>query len=170
MLRKSGAKAFSACLTHLNKSEVGELTLGKNASEQLAEIEQLHKTVNRHSYSRPPIRFNELDVNQPRAAGVLIESERALVIVDRSLYRELAKQALARTVEQLCQQAERLTQQRKTKPRPAGGAGADDGPAARAAELKREHGRELWQLAVPAHGVNLDLGWALRIGLSTVDP
>ncbi|MGC9220915.1 MAG: hypothetical protein ACP5H2_06120 [Solirubrobacteraceae bacterium] len=73
---------------------MGELTLGKEASEQLAEIEQLHKTVDRRSYSRPPICFNELDVNQARAAGVLIESERAAVIVDRSLYRELAGRRL----------------------------------------------------------------------------
>ncbi len=170
VLSESGSKAFAAFLTHPNASEVAELKLGKKAAAQLAEIEELHKTVSRHSYGPPPIRFNELDVDQARAAGVLIESERAPVIVDRPLYRELAKQALARTVQELREQAQRLTQERKAKRQSAGAAGGDGGPVDRARELKREHGRELRQLAAQAHGVNLDLGWALRNGLATVDP
>jgi hypothetical protein len=38
------------------------------------------------------------------------------------------------------------------------------------AEVRREHGRQMRQFAAQAHGVNLDLGWALRNELATVDP
>jgi hypothetical protein len=42
------------------------------------------------------------EVGQARAAGVLIEFERGTpIICDRSLYRELVKQAITRTVEEL---------------------------------------------------------------------
>ncbi len=170
VLSERGSRAFAAFLTHLDGSEVAELKLGNKAAAQLAEIEELHRTVNRHSYGPPQVRFNELDVDQARAAGVLIESERAPVIVDRPLYRELAKQALARTVQELREQAQRFTQERKSKRQSGGVAAGDGGPAGRAAELRREHGRELRRLAAQAHGANLDLGWALRNGLSTVDP
>jgi hypothetical protein len=44
------------------------------------------------------VRFNEQDVDQARAAGVLIEFEHGRpIIVDRPLYRELIKQAIKRT-------------------------------------------------------------------------
>jgi hypothetical protein len=44
------------------------------------------------------VRFTEQDVDQARAAGVLIEFERGRpIIVDRPLYRELVKGAIKRT-------------------------------------------------------------------------
>jgi hypothetical protein len=166
VLSESGSKAFAAYLTQVRAREVEDLKLGKKAVAQLAEIEELHKKVNRYSYGPPPIRFNEQDVDQARAAGVLIESDRSPVIVDRPLYRELAKQALARTVEEFREQAARTAQERKTSKR----AGTGGAPVDRVAEVKREHGRSMRQFAEQAHGVNLDLGWALRNELSVVDP
>jgi hypothetical protein len=54
------------------------------------------------------------DLDQARAAGVLIELEHSTpIVVDRPLYRELAKRAIMRTVEELREQAERA------KPPPA---------------------------------------------------
>ena len=48
------------------------------------------------------MRFSDEEVDQARAAGVTIEFEHgAPLIVDRSLYRELVKQAIARTVSEL---------------------------------------------------------------------
>lgn len=164
VLSESGSKAFAAFLTQIGAREVDELKLGKKAAEQVAEIEELHKKVNRHAYGPPPVRFNETDVDQARAAGVLIESDRSPVIVDRLLYRELAKQAISRTLEDFRAQATRASTGRKTSKR-SGGGNADP-----VADLKREHGREMRQFAEQAHGVNLDLGWALRNQLSVVDP
>jgi ParB/RepB/Spo0J family partition protein len=165
-LSESGSKTFTAFLTHLDCREVEQLKLGKKATGQLAEIEQLHKQVNRHSYGPPPIRFSEQDVDQARAAGVLIESGSAPVIVDRGLYRELAKQTLTRTVDELRAQASTVSQKRKS----GGRADGDQRVADPVGEVRREHGHQVRQLAAQAHGVNLDLGWALRNELATVDP
>jgi hypothetical protein len=167
VLSESGSKAFAAYLNQLGAREIDELKLGKKAAAQLAEIEELHKKVNRYSYGPPPIRFNETDIDQARAAGVLIETDRSPVIFDRPLYRELAKQALTRTLDEFREQGARLAEERKTSKRSGSKAGE---PANPAAELKREHGRDMRQFAEQAHGVNLDLGWALRNGLSVVDP
>ena len=93
--------------------EIAELRLGKKVEEQFAEAEKLYKQVTPHSYGPPPIRFEEEDVDQARAAGVLIEFERGRpLIVDRSLYRELAKRAVKRTVEDLRVRAADVAAQR----------------------------------------------------------
>jgi hypothetical protein len=104
-------------------------------------------------------------VDQARAAGVLIEFERTRpVVVDRALYRQLAKAAIKRTVEEL---RERATQVAAEKKRTA----KTDAAAADPAELaRREHQRQLRELAEQAHGANLDLGAALMNGLAAVDP
>jgi hypothetical protein len=48
------------------------------------------------------VRFTDADVDQARAAGVLIEFERGRpIIVDRALYRELVKGAIKRPRPQL---------------------------------------------------------------------
>lgn len=167
-LAETDGKTFVGYLTHVNAGEVEQLRLGKRAATQLAEIEQLHKQINRYSYGPAPIRFNESDVDQARAAGVLIESAGAPVIVDRPLYRELAKQALKRTSEQLREQAAQVAEERNAQKHAAASdrAGTED-PCV---ELRREHGRQTREFARQAHGVNLDLGWALRNGLATVEP
>src|ERR1019366_582578 len=124
------------------------------------------KQVTPHSYGGPPIRFTEEDVDQARAAGVLIEFERgAAIIVDRPLYRELAKSAVKRTVEQLRARAAELAEQRKQDRKRTGGAPVDP-----VGEAHRERDRQLRELADQAHGVNLDLGDSLMNNLSTVDP
>jgi ParB/RepB/Spo0J family partition protein len=112
-LNETDSKTFAAYLTRVDAYEVDALKLGKKAVAQLAEFEQLHKQLNRYSYGPPPIRFGEGEVDQARAAGVLIESDGSPVIVDRPLYRELAKQALTRSVEELREQAARTAEQRK---------------------------------------------------------
>ena len=45
--------------------------------ELLAEAEKLHKQLDRYAYGPPTIRFAEQDVDEARAAGVLIELERS---------------------------------------------------------------------------------------------
>ena len=110
------------------------------------------------------MRFTESDVDQARAAGVLVEFENARpIIVDRSLYRELSKEAIKRTVEELRARVAEVAQERKA-------AKASGRPVDPEAEARRERGRELRAIAEQAHGANLDLGWGLMNGLATVDP
>jgi hypothetical protein len=164
-LRQADAKVFAAHLSQVDSREIAELRLGKKIEELYVEAETLHKQIDRYAYGPPPIRFSEADVDQARAAAVLIEFERsAPIIVDRALYRELVKVAVRCTVEQLRDKAAALAEQRK-QDRRSGRAPADPVAAAR-----RERDLQLRELADQAHSVNLDLGQSLLNGLSTVDP
>jgi len=166
-LRESDSKVFAAYLHQLPSGAVDELRLGKKATEQLAEAEKLHRQINQYAYGPPPIRFTEQDIDQARAAGVVIELDHSTpIIVDRPLYRELAKGAVKRTVEELREQAERAKTERKQAASRRNGSQPED-PAEGA---RREHGRRVRELAEQAHGANLDLGWALMNNLATVDP
>lgn len=165
-MREGGVKTFAAYLHSVGPNEIGELRLGKRAEEQLVEAERLHKQVTPYAYGPPPVRFTEEDVDRARAAGVLIEFERGRpIVVDCGLYRELAKDAVKRTVEDLRVRAAEAAEQ-TPRDRKNGRSGSDD-PAGDAA---RERDRRLRELADQAHGVNLDLGAGLLRGLSSVDP
>jgi hypothetical protein len=163
-LRCSDNKAFAAHLDQVRPYDIEQLRLGKKTDELLAEAEKLHKQISEYAYGPPTIRFAELEVDQARAAGVLIELERTTpIITDRSLYRELCKQAIRRTVEDLRVRATELAEQHKQ-------AKAAGRPVHPAAEARREHGRRMRQLAEQARGANLDLGRSLMNGLACVDP
>ena len=165
-LRETDSKAFAAYLHQLDPREVEELRLGKKAAEQLAEAEKLHRQVNQYAYGPPTIRFNEQDVDEARAAGVLIELDRCTpIIVDRPLYRELAKRAIKRAAQELQERAEHAKTQRNQTAKERTGQPADP-----VNEARREHGRCLRELAEHAHGANLDLGWSLMNNLAAVDP
>jgi hypothetical protein len=98
------------------------------------------------------VRFSEEDVDQARAAGVLIEFERGRpIIVDRSLYRELVKTAIKRTHRELEAKAAAVTKEKRT-------ARATKAPADPVTVAKRERDTQLRELADQAHGANLDLG------------
>ena len=110
------------------------------------------------------MRFSDDDVDQARAAGVLIEFERGRpIIVDRPLYRELVKTAIKRTHDEL--QAKAATAAEEKKATRAGTAAADPITLA-----KRERDVQLRELTDQAHGANTDLGHALIHNLATVDP
>lgn len=163
-LRSSSSKVFAAHLAQLDGYEIAELRLGKKTEALLDEAVTLHKQLDRYAYGAPSIRFTESDVDQARAAGVLVEFENARpVIVDRPLYRELSKEAIKRTVEELRGRVAEVAEQRKA----AKGSGRPVDPQA---EAKRERGRQLRAIAEQAHGANLDLGWGLMNGLAAVDP
>ena len=75
---------------------------GQEGRAALREAEKLHRQLDRYAYGPPPIRFTDADVDQARAAGVLIEFEHGTpIIVDRALYRELVKAAIKRTHDDL---------------------------------------------------------------------
>ncbi len=93
-LRNGSSKVFPAHLTQLDGYEIADLRLGKKTEALLDEAATLHKQLDRYAYVAPSIRFIDRDVDQVRAAGVLVEFENARpIIVDRSLYRQLSRQA-----------------------------------------------------------------------------
>jgi ParB/RepB/Spo0J family partition protein len=163
-LRSGSSKVFAAHLTQLDSYEIAYLRLGKKTEALLEEAATLHKQIDRYAYGAPSVRFTESDVDQARAAGVLVEFENAQpIIVDRSLYRELSKQAIKRTVEDLRARVAEVAQERKA----ARASGRPDDPEA---EAKRERGRQVRAIAEQAHGANLDLGRGVMNGLAVVDP
>jgi hypothetical protein len=97
----------------------------------------------------------------------VIEFERrAPIIVDRSLYRELCKQAITRSVSELEDRVAEREQERKSARQNHNAGRAEDPQAA----SEREAQRQLRELGRQAHGINLDLGAGLLTGLSSVDP
>ena len=165
-LQGRSSKVFAEQLTQVDSYELAELKLGKRTEELVTEAIGLHKQLDRYSYGSPPFRFTEDDVDQARAAGVLIEFEHsAPIIVDRKLYRELAKAAIARTTEELRDQVAAAAAAKKQARQRASGKPEDP-----VAEARQTESRRLRELAEQAHGVNLDLGTGLLRGLSAVDP
>src|SRR5688500_13866968 len=130
-----------------------------------AEAKTLHGQLDRYAYGPPPVRIGYAEIDQARAGGVLLELDRTQVILDRGVYRELVKAAVARTVEELRARAqERASEQRErtsavTKRERTPREDADAEHRAQAREFTRR-----------AHAVNLDLGAALLDRLATVDP
>jgi ParB/RepB/Spo0J family partition protein len=161
--RVSAPGLFSVRLDAVSPEEIEQLRLGKKAQAQVAEAEKVHKAVNRHAYGPPTFRFTDLEVDQARAAGVLIELEdSAPIIVDRPLYRELVKQVIARTLQDLQSiqkdaAAARKHASRGEKPTPE-------------KQAEAENRGRLRTIKAQAHGVNLDLGAKLLKDLASVDP
>jgi hypothetical protein len=154
-MRAGQVKTFGAHLNQAGSPELDALRLGKKAAEQLADAERLHRQVDRYAYGPPAIRFNEADVDQARAAGVLIEFEHGTpVICDRGLFRELAKGAIARTVDDLRERAAHAATATKAVRKA-------NGPADPLADARRERDSRLRAAADSAHAANLDLGVAL---------
>ena len=163
-LRANPTAVFAAHLSALRASEIDELRLGKKADEALAMADELHRKVDRYAYGPPPIRFADAEVDQARAAGVLIEfDEGTPIITDRSLFRELTKQAIQRTVQDLKASADSHAAERTS----GAGAGRARTPEER---LLSEHRATVRALTARAHGTNLDLGSELLQKLASVDP
>ena len=158
------SKVFAAYLHNAGAHEIAELRLGKKTEQLYAQAEKLHKQLDRYAYGPPQVRFTDTDVDQARAAGVLIEFERGRpIMVDRALYRELVKGAIKRTHDDLETKAAAAAQEKKT-------ARASKQPADPVTVARRDRDAQLRELADQAHGVNLDLGHALVHKLATVDP
>lgn len=157
-------KVFAAYLSTVNANVIAELRLGKKTDQLYAEAEKLHKQLDRHAYGPPTIRFEDDDVDQARAAGVLIEFENGRpIIVDRAVYRELVKAAIKRTHGTLEQKvADRAAEPSSSK--------TTNKPVDPAAIAKRDRDAQMRELADQAHGVNTDLGTALINTLASVDP
>ena len=101
-LRAGNSKVFAEHMGgRIDGNEIAALKLGKKAEAAYERAGELTRALDRYAYY-VDVRFDESDVDQARAAGVVIEFERsAPIIVDRSLYRELVKAAITRTVAEL---------------------------------------------------------------------
>ena len=167
-LREGKSKVFAAHLGgRVNSHEIAELRLGNKAEAAYERAGELTRALDRYAY-HVDIRFDDSDVDQARAAGVVIEFERsAPIIVDRSLYRELVKAAITRTVAELETKVAARQEERKASRKSQSNGGASADPAA---EGEREHRSRMRELSDQAHGANLDVGAGLLTGLSTVDP
>jgi ParB/RepB/Spo0J family partition protein len=158
------SKVFAAYLHSASSHEIADLRLGNRTEQLYEQAEKLHKQLDRYAYGPSQIRFTDEDVDQARAAGVLIEFERGRpIIVDRPLYRELVKTAIKRTHDELDAKATDAAKQKKTTR--SAKEPADPGTVA-----KRERNAQLRELTDQAHGANLDLGHALIHHLTSVDP
>jgi hypothetical protein len=71
-LRSTDAKVFAEHLGGVSGYELGQLKLGKKAEAQVDRVQELSKVLDRYSYGTE-VRFSEQEVDQARAAGVLIE-------------------------------------------------------------------------------------------------
>jgi hypothetical protein len=144
----SGDKTFAAYLHSASSHEIAELRLGNKAEDLYAQAANLHRQLDRYAYGPPPIRFTDADVDQARAAGVLIEFERGRpIIVDRSLYRELVKAAIRRTHDELQTKAAAAAQEKKA-------ARSSKAPVDPLTTAKRERDAQLRELMDQAHGAN----------------
>ena len=156
---------FAAYLHSASSLEIAELRLGKKTEQLYADAEKLHKQLDRYAYGPPPVRFTDDDVDQARAAGVLIafDGPGRPIIVDRPLYCELVKGAIKRTHADLEAKATAVAKEKQS-------ARADKAPADPIAVAKRERDTQLRELTDQAHGANVDLGHALIHNLTSVDP
>jgi ParB/RepB/Spo0J family partition protein len=163
-VREIPGTAFATYLSTLSSHDVEDLRLGKKAKTALAKAEELHRTLDRHAYGPPVIRFSEEDLDRARAGGVLIEFEQATpIITDRELYRDLATCAIERAVEQLAGRVQAREHERsaRTSTQP------ERSPEQTA---EYEHRAAMRELTVRAHTTNLDLGAALVNQLASVKP
>jgi ParB/RepB/Spo0J family partition protein len=165
VLQGGDGKLFAAYLAELHSRDIEQLRLGKKTAALLDEAEELYRKLDRYAYGLPRITFSELEVDQARAAGVLLEFDRGTpIITDRPLYRELAKQAIARTTEELraavAKRSEEGAERRRQGKR-------DRTPRE---QIEADHRATMRELVGRAHNVNLDLGAALRRDLAEVDP
>jgi restriction endonuclease Mrr len=155
---------FAAYLHSASSHEIADLRLGKKTEQLYEQAAKLHKQLDRYAYGPPQIRFNDEDVDQARAAGVLIEFDRGRsIIVDRPLYRELVKAAIKRTHDELDAKATAAAKEKKTTR-------SAKQPTDPVTVAKRERDAQLRELTDQAHGANLDLAHALIHNLTSVDP
>jgi hypothetical protein len=165
VLRADQSDVFAVWLSTVDDYDARALKLGKKADANWDRAVELTKQLDRYAYGAR-IQFTDAEVDQARAAGVTVEFERgAPLMVDRKLYRELVKQAIARGVDELEQKVKQRDSERKQSR-----SRTPDTPADPVKNADRERRGQRRELADQAHGANLDLGTELLNGLSVLEP
>jgi ParB/RepB/Spo0J family partition protein len=156
-------KAFAVGAGRVNEHSLESMGLGKKVNDLFAEIQDLERKVLSYAHARVEVAFDDVEVDQARAAGVLLELGRNYTLItDRDLYRELLLTAMNR-------KKETLTAQLAAKER-ANGKGAAKQAVSPEEAAERARRAELRGVCDNAHGVNLDIGASLTRGLAEVDP
>lgn len=162
---------FAAVFDGLDEARFRALRLGKKTTEQWEAAAKLLKELDGTTYWSPrlEVMFEEIERDQAAAVRALLTFGEAdhfrsvHVILDRGLYRDLARQAIRRKLEEL--------QDRKAKLAAERAARRDRARGLTAVEIaESEHRAQHRDIDRAAHGVNLDLWRALRDGLEVVDP
>ena len=97
-----------------------------------AEAEKLHKQITPYAYGPPPIRFNEEDVDQARAAGVLIEFERGRRSSSTGRCTASSRRARSSGRSRSCATAAELAEETQAGPPARGGSAGGSGRGSRA--------------------------------------
>ena len=98
-LRETGRQGVRRAPEHGRRARHRGAQARQEGHRAYAKATELHKQLDRYAYGGLRIRFTDEEIDQARAAGVTIEFDHgAPIIVDRKLYRELVKQAIARCV------------------------------------------------------------------------
>lgn len=162
-LQYAPKELFAATLGQLAEFEIVELRLGKRATAAYEEARTLHDRLDRFAYGPPRIAFAEPELDQARAAGVLLELGGRAFIFDRDLYREVVRAAIIRVRDELQARAAHLAEEKVQ---------ARSGQRERtpSEQLEGDHRAVMREHTARAHNVNLDIGAALVDGLATVDP
>jgi ParB/RepB/Spo0J family partition protein len=93
-------KWLAAYMSTFSAREIQGLRItAKQDLALLAEADKLHRQVEQYAYGPPTMRFADAEIDQARAAGVLLEltsggGQRAPLITDLTVYRQLVKQAI----------------------------------------------------------------------------
>jgi len=149
VLRHVGKDTFGEYLNTVQHRDLKALRLGKKTDALVAEAEKLHKQVEQYAYGPPSMRFCDAEIDQARAAGVLLEftggGGRTPLITDLNVYRQLVKQAIQRNVEDLRERAAaKASNKRKS---------ASKGERTPRRDLDSEHRAAMRDLTALAHGV-----------------
>ena len=99
------AKAFAVGVGRLSAHDLQRIALGKKVEALFAEVEALERKVLSYAHAHVEISLDDVEVDQARAAGVLLElGGNHTLITDRDLYRELLLAAMTRKKETLTAQ------------------------------------------------------------------
>ena len=159
-----GRTPSAAYLNTIHHRDLKALRLGKKTEALVADAEKLHKQVDQYAYGPPSFRFDASDIDQARAAGVLIELDRSAPIITDLAAVPRARQAGDRADRRAAARAGGGQGRRASEPAPRSGS------ARRARSSTSSIARPSASSPRQAHGTNLDLGAALLTELATVAP
>ncbi len=117
-LRPGRSGVFAAHLSRLDIDEIAALKLGKKSEQLLEQATALHKQIDRYSYGAPAIRFNEQDVDQARAAGVLVEFDASAPIITDRPYTGSCASRRSTAPPRSCERRPRPSSRSARPPRP----------------------------------------------------
>lgn len=152
-VRGLDSKVWLEYLSSFTSRDAKRLKLGKKFDAMFEEGDKLQTD----SWARMTVRFADAEIDQARAAGVLIEhADDTPIITDEPLFKELCRQALPRAVQEARQaKANLAAEKRSTK----------TGAKTPVQLEESAHRKATAGFTLAAHSVNLDIGAKLLTDL-----